>query len=279
MKTASATALNWVPYPGQRSLHTKYKPLLQGIAGVPDNFEMYLICYGEGGSHSPRHRHNFDQFRWAFDMPLNFAIGGDIPPGHLGYFPEGMYYGPQTNLEGTQMLIVQFGGVSGSGYMTNEALRQGTLELRAKGEFIRGVYTSSDETGKRFNKDAYEAVWEHMAGRRLEYPPARLSTPIVIDPEAFSWLPVGEGVAKRPLEIFNERGTAAFQFRLLADAWHELHVEPATRLLYVLSGNLLIEDVPYPTGSAIGLYNGEGAMITASEETLILGFTMPNFEA
>jgi hypothetical protein len=64
---------------------------------------------GSEGNFSPRHRHNFEQLRWAFDQPVNYSPKLDLPPGQLGYFPEGAYYGPFTLPPGTQWLIVQLG--------------------------------------------------------------------------------------------------------------------------------------------------------------------------
>jgi hypothetical protein len=40
----------------------KFKNLLEGIAGTPENFWL-TVARGDGHFFSPRHKHNFDQFR------------------------------------------------------------------------------------------------------------------------------------------------------------------------------------------------------------------------
>jgi hypothetical protein len=279
MKAVSSTDLRWQPYPGQRSPVTQYQALLRGSQGHPGNFEFYMVRYGEGGSYSPRHRHNFEQFRWAFDKPLNFAPDRDIPPGQLGYFPEGAFYGPQVNNEGTEMLIVQFGGPSAQGYVSLDSLAHGTAELKNKGEFNKGIYTYFDAEGRKFNKDGYEAVWEHVSGRPVKYCTPRFDAPVVINPEAFDWLPIKgtEGVRERKFGTFNERGTAAAQLKIDAGATFRAEHIAAERLLFVLSGKLQISNAIYSTKSSFRLFGQEELEATAIEETFLLMFTMPDF--
>ena len=279
MRTISSDELKWIPYPGQRASVTEMQPLFQGAPDAPDNFEMYMVRYGEGGSHSPRHRHNFEQFRWAFEQPLNYGPNQDIPPGCLAYFPEGAYYGPQTNKHGSIMLIVQFSGASGQGYMDLQKLKRGTQELKSKGEFVRGVYTFTDASGKKHNQDAYEAVWEHMSGRPLKYPKPRYSGPVLIDPNAFEWRPVAgaSGVQIRKFGVFNERGTSACQLKLAAGTTFSWPVQPAARLVYVLSGKVEVAGMDFPARSSMVLSSGEKAEFRAAEEAILLVLAMPNF--
>ncbi len=279
MKSASAENISWTPYPGQRSKTIEYKGMLQGEPGTPDNYEMSINRFGVGGSISPRHRHNFDQFRWAFDEPLNYSPKLDVPPNRLGYFPEGAYYGPQDIVEGSPMLIVQFGGASGQGYMSWKELMRGTEELKQKGEFVRGVYTSVNEEGNRFNKDAYEAVWEHVHGRPLKYPTARYREPVVINPEAFEWLPVRNcaGVTQRALGTFSERGTSAFQLNIPAGALYSHAQVPNITLMFVLAGKVRAGNEEYVAQAAFSVSAQEDAQIAASADTLVLGFRMPDF--
>lgn len=279
MRTVSGEELKWIPYPGQRAMVTEMQPLLQGSPDAPDNYEMYMIRYGEGGSHSPRHRHNFEQFRWAFDQPLNYGPGEDIPPGCLAYFPEGAYYGPQTNHHGSVMLIVQFGGASGEGYMDIGKLQRGTQALRAKGEFSRGVFTWSDASGKKHNQDAYEAVWEQVRGRPLRYPRPRYNATVLIDPQAFAWLPVrgAPGVERRQFGVFNERGTSAGQVRLARGTHHVWAAQDGEQLIFVLGGRMEVAGMALAVSSSISLAPGEAGECLALDDTTLLYFTMPDF--
>ncbi len=280
MKTVSSSEVAWQEYPGQRSIKIMYQGLLRGEAGTPENYELSLNHFEqEGGAFSPRHRHNFEQFRLAFDLPLNYAPDQDIPPGQIGYFPEGAYYGPQTILNDANMLIVQFGGPSGSGYLNWDALMRATNELKEKGTFQKGYYTFTDEAGKRFNKDAYEAVWEHANGRDIKYPAPRYREPIIIDPEAFEWLPVSQspGVEIKLFGVFGERRAAASQIKLASGSNFDLTTDGGPLLAYVLSGTLRADGRDLGVGSAVEALFGERVPVSAPEDTLLVTFAMSDF--
>ena len=280
MRIAVEEELGWTQYPGTRSVTIRYKPLLQGNPIAKDNYEMAYESFGPGDSFSPRHRHNFEQFRWAFDEPLNYSPKLDVPPGHLGYFPEGAYYGPQTILSGSHMLIVQFAGPNGYGYMSWEALARGASELQQKGEFVKGIYTYTNAEGKKVNQDAYEAVWEHVNGRKLEYPPARYREPVVIKPEAFPWMPVkgaAAGIMSRNFGVFNERGTSAYQVMIPAGASYRHAAVPNVNLFFFLSGRGTIAGEAYSPKSGVDLLVNESVEVAAWVDTVILGFVMPSF--
>ena len=57
--------------------------------GMEFSWNMYDVGYG-----TPRHKHAFDQFRFALDGPREID-DGFLEPGDLGFYPEGVYYGPQ----------------------------------------------------------------------------------------------------------------------------------------------------------------------------------------
>jgi hypothetical protein len=69
---------------------------------------------------SPAHKHNFDQFRFAYQGDLSIAENMTIREGELCYHPEDVEYRPQVDEEdGTDniLLILQLGGTSGQGYL------------------------------------------------------------------------------------------------------------------------------------------------------------------
>jgi hypothetical protein len=72
------------------------RTVFTGEPGSIDNFSL-RIYYQNGSFASPRHHHNFDQFRYQIDGEADFARNGRMTPGVLGYFPEGAYYGPQSD--------------------------------------------------------------------------------------------------------------------------------------------------------------------------------------
>jgi len=185
--------------------------LLEGDSGCIDNFSLVLGDSREG-FHSPRHRHNFEQIRFELTGTLDYARDGKIEPGMVGYFPEGVYYGPQT-VEGEAgsdgevlTLVYQFGGASGGGFVSNDEAAAAADELRKRGEFKKGVYRASSADGSAPNLDGFQAVWEEIMGRPLEYPQPRYDRPFVMNPRNFAWLPVAgqPGVYTKSLGVFTE---------------------------------------------------------------------------
>ncbi len=279
MKAVPFESVKWTNAAGQRSKTTMTKYLLSGDSKRPDNYELFVGQYHEGGSFSPRHRHNFDQFRFALHNPLNFAPGKDIPTGQIAYFPEGAWYGPFNMLEGTDLFIIQFGGAAGHGYYPQSEIKRAVKEMSTTGEFVKGVYVR-DENGTKINQDSFEAVWEYLSGgRKCEYPKPRQDFPIIIDPEAYQWLPLAgsPGVDVRHLGTFNERGTAAFQYRIGKGAQAKLPVEPATRVLLVESGWIGVQGKDYGPQDSIEIAAGEGLVIQGDEDAVVVGVRMPDF--
>jgi len=180
--------------------------LLNGPEGTPENFYLQLSQL-HNDFYSPRHRHNFDQVRVQLVGDASFTRDGVMRPGTIGYFPEGVYYGPQENAGESKTLVLQFGGASGSGYISEERFQQGVEELKAFGTFEKGVFHRPKEDGGRKNQDAYEAVWEHIHGRRLEYPKSEHPEPVFMDPAQFAWAdePGTAGVRRKLLGVFSAR--------------------------------------------------------------------------
>jgi len=54
--------------------------------------------------------------------------------------------------------------------------------------------------------DGFQAVWEEIMGRPLEYPQPRYDRPFVMNPRNFAWLPVAgqPGVYTKSLGVFTE---------------------------------------------------------------------------
>jgi hypothetical protein len=181
--------------------------LLHGPEGTPENFYLQLShTYSDFAS--PRHRHNFDQIRVQLRGDADFARDGVMKEGAIGYFPEGTFYGPQSIAGESSTLVLQFGGASGSGYISEERFQQGVDELKRHGSFENGIYRRDKEGGSRKNQDAYEAVWEHIHGRRLEYPKSEVSQPVFLYPAEFAWHQEAgaTGVRRKALGSFSDRG-------------------------------------------------------------------------
>ena len=212
----------------------RYYPLLSGEAGTPGNFFLQLSkTYSDFDS--PRHRHNFDQIRMQLEGDADFARDGVMKPGMVGYFPEGTYYGPQSIAGESLTLVLQFGGASRSGYLSEAQFQQGIAELKERGSFERGVYKQPRPEGGTRNQDAYEAVWEHLNGRALRYPESRYDKPVFMRPEGAAWSedPQLAGVSRKHLGTFSEARTTVSMLALARDATLPV---PANTLLFVLEG-------------------------------------------
>src|SRR5262245_48415313 len=72
--------------------------LAWGKEGTRDNF-VWSYSRGNGERYSPRHRHNFDQIRFSIKGDMSMGKREALKEGHIGYFPESTYYGPQISGE------------------------------------------------------------------------------------------------------------------------------------------------------------------------------------
>ena len=164
--------------------------LLEGKFGQHDNFS--LVIARPKDRFSPRHRHNFEQFRFQLEGEADYGRTGKLKAGMIGYFPEGVHYGPQAQGENQTLavLVLQCGGASGSGYPGRDAEYNVTKELEKLGTFKDGVFTRNPGVPGKKNVDGAQAIWEHLNGRPLVYAPPRYAAPILMHPENFDWVPV-----------------------------------------------------------------------------------------
>src|ERR1700748_2550390 len=171
MKIARYRPDNWVKDHPTGAI--SFQHLLQGDPCSPDNF-MLILGRQDGDFHMPRHRHNFDQIRLPIVGPMNhgdFVLG----EGEVGYFVEGLAYGPQDDPLGRYapgerlQLVLQFGGASGVGFMSIEDRRRGREALARAGRFEGNYYHRAD--GK--TEWGLNAIWRQVYGAPLTYPKPR----------------------------------------------------------------------------------------------------------
>jgi hypothetical protein len=241
----------------------RFYNVLSGREGTPNNFYLSLSVLG-GDFLSPRHRHNFDQVRFQLEGDFDFAADGKMHPGSIAYFPEGTRYGPQKLLSDKSLtLVLQFGGASGNGYMSEEQFQKGLVELKSQGSFKDGVFTREKPGGGRVNQDAYEAVWEHVNGRELEYPPERYSRAVFMEPGNFEWISAAPGIATKLMGVFSERGTKLAFHRI--DAGARLALED-NALYFICSG----KGDGWQRWTTLHLDSGERAELRATERAEVL---------
>jgi hypothetical protein len=252
-----------------------------GEAESPDNF-MYILGRQDGDFLMPRHRHNFDQIRLPIRGDMNIGRGIILRQGEVGYFAEGLAYGPQDDPLGNAkpgeriQLVLQFGGASSYGFMSIEQRRKAKNELARGGKFEGNYYCRAD--GKR--EWGLNAIWEHVFGSKLKYPRPRYKDVVIADPTSFHWLQVqrARGVLRKFLGAFSERAVSIEMFKIAHGATWSSTDTVARRLLVVLSGSGTAAGEPLSYLTAIQADAGESLEISASTETELFVVGLPKVE-
>jgi hypothetical protein len=250
--------------------------MVEGQAGTIDNFQLSFGQMG-GDFNSPRHRHNFEQIRYQLEGVLDYGRDGKLVQGMVGYFPEGVYYGPQSQdpAIACKTIVLQFGGASGSGYLSQAEVKAGMEELKQEGEFKDGVFRRrTDVEGKR-NLDGYQAIWEHVNGRPMNYPKPRYPQPIFMDPATYDWVAVAgqSGVAEKLLGVFTERRSEVGQIRIDAGA----SFTARGKGIYVAAcGEGTVGGEALRALTTVYLETGETVTFTARETIELLHLGLPN---
>jgi hypothetical protein len=262
-----------------RSGKMESKLLLQGREGRPNNYRLALTTVDDGWE-APRHRHNFDQIRLPLNDPWQFSPKDALPAGWVGYFPEGVYYGPQKRTPGLKMLVAQFGGASGSGFVGRDRRRAGFDALSRKGTIDKGVFTYVDAEGRRHNQDAYEALWENLHGRKLDYPNPRYRDVILMNPAHFDWTVDAKhpGAQFRRLGTFTERELRIGFIRLAAGASLTFGTQPAPEFVFLMSGGIESGGRNYRPYAAAGFDPEDGpAALKAVADSELFWVRLPRF--
>jgi hypothetical protein len=250
--------------------------LFDGPTGV-DNFS--LVIARAGARFSPRHRHSFEQYRYQLEGDAEYGKTGTLKQGMLGYFPEGMHYGPQTqSADGKDqtVLALQCGGASGSGYVSRDEQLACAKELKKMGTFKDGVFHRNPGLPGKKNLDGSQAIWEHIMKKELVYPKPRYAAPIFMHPEHFDWVLLSDapGVSEKLMGVFSERETGASFIKIEPGASYTL---TGHRDLYcVLSGKGSVGPEGYQYSTSVFLDHGDQIAFTAQEETEILHFILPD---
>jgi hypothetical protein len=274
MKIVQGDEIAWVRGLEHRGGTFHFRNLMEGTPGTLDNFQLSM-GRNDKDFVSPRHRHNFEQFRFQLEGDLDFARDGRMTPGMVGFFPEGAHYGPQTSEDTATTIVLQFGGASGSGYLSRKEVKQGMDELKAFGSFEGGVFRRNEGVAGKRNMDGYEAIWSHVNGRPLEYPKPRYPGPIMMDGGHFGWvaMPDSPGVSEKLIGVFTERRAEAVFYKLDPGAT----LRASGRGIYVAyAGEGRVVDEPLRPFTTLFLEHGEEAAITATTEVELIHFGLPD---
>jgi len=242
-----------------------HKRLFEGTEDSADNY--LLVMAREPNTYfSPRHRHPWDQVRFCLEGSIPIAKGVFVDSGEIAYFPESAHYGPQEGGEDRVVVLLQFGGASGQGFIGPDRLKHARLEMAEHGRFEDGVYKRDVAEGRR-NRDAYGAIWLHVKGNVPTYAEPAYKMPIVMRPSALPWTVSREpGVSTRAIGVFPHRGLNITSYRLGPGGSHALPVDTALRLLFFTAGTGHIEKNELRHWSAVRVNPGESATLHADDE-------------
>jgi hypothetical protein len=257
--------------------------VVEGKPGTIDNFQ---LSYGQMGGdfNSPRHRHNFEQVRYQLEGVLDYGRDGRLTQGMVGYFPEGVYYGPQSQdpAINCKTIVLQVGGASGAGYLSEDEVRAAREALKAQGEFKDGIFRrraaaqgKRNADGKR-NVDGYQAIWEHVNGRPMDYPTPCYPHPIFIDPASYAWVPVAgqPGVSEKRLGAFTAGRSEVGAVRIDAGASFAAR---GKGIYMVVRGEGSAGGEPLRALTTVYLDAGETVTIAARDTIELLHFGLPDF--
>jgi hypothetical protein len=252
--------------------------LLDGPPGALDGYS--LVIARPKDRYSPRHRHNFEQFRYQIEGIANYSRTGKLHPGMIGYFPEGVYYGPQVQEPGQNLCLMtlQFGGAGGGGYAGRTAVMEATEELLKLGTFKDGVFHRNPGVPGKKNVDGFQAIWEHINKRPLTYPKPRYDAPILMHPDNFAWVSVegSPGVYEKVMGVFTERRSEAGFVKLEQGARYL--AGRGRDIFFVVSGTGAVDGQDYRKFTTVELKKDEKAVFVAHGATEILRLRLPNLD-
>ena len=249
------------------------KRLLDGEPGSPENFGLHIGRESEE-FFSPRHRHPWDQIRYCISGRVPIGPDRVIDAGEIGYFPEGVYYGPQKGPE-RSVMVLQFGGASGQGYINRDIVNNAYDELGQIGQFANGRFQLKGGTKKTL--DGYEAIWQHVTGRALKFPRPRYSEPVVLRPKNFLWRNnVIAGVRQKDLGRFSDRGTEITLYQIEGGRRRVLQSNAVLRVVFVLKGRGKCGTKEYKRHSALEFLAEEKMTISPVTRTELLIIAIPS---
>jgi hypothetical protein len=191
------------------------------LPGVGYASDCYNYVGGENVFTAPRHHHDFEQIRISMTGVQDFGQGQITEEGWIAYFPAGAFYGPEL-IDGASIFQIQWSDT----WVSRANHDRAYAELAERGEFSGGKYTWTDENGESQTKDSLNAIWEHVFQRPASFPKPRYPQPILMDPDAFSYVQAADGISTKVLGRFTERDLSITKIRWDADASYSM---PADR--------------------------------------------------
>lgn len=226
----------------------------------------------EAGFYSPRHCHNFDQFRYMVSGSTTFE-GWELGEGELAYFPESVEYGPQSQDADSTIITLQISGASGHLYPTREQVSEGNRRLRERDpEFGKGG-VGRDAEGRE--RDSFEILWEELAQQPIHYAEPRYSNFVIMRPKSFDWV-AEDGFERKKLGTFTEYSFEAEMVRPSSGVTIRARESDQSEIWVQTAGVARVEATDY-SGLCFQFMPGQDEAITieGSEEAEFLVFRLP----
>ena len=115
---------------------------------------------------------------------------------------------------------MQFGGPSGSGYLSQRQVDAAFEEMKQFGVFDKGVFRRNEGVPGKKNMDSFQAVWEYANQRPMVYPKPQYADPILMNPAHVRWMPLAgaDGVEVKALGTFTDCQIGCARYRVAAGA-------------------------------------------------------------
>jgi hypothetical protein len=244
-----------------------------------DNFYFGVSYVGKGEFHTPRHRHDFSQYRYMIRGEADYHVGELQTDGVLNYSPEGAFYGPQKDGAGI-MVNCQFGDASGNGFIGRKQLKAGAAALRQRNEgvFEDGLYVRNPGLEGKPVQDSNEAIFEFIRGRPVVYPPTGYLHTILVNSNGIPWMPIegAAGVSEKDMGTFGLCRYRVARFKVEPGA---TFVAKGRGIYFVLSGQGRVGGEPFEEHTTTYLEEHEQAPFTARETADILFYGLPTLSA
>jgi hypothetical protein len=251
--------------------------VLLGDDTSPGNF-VFGLYHQSGPFYAPRHRHNFDQWRYQIEGDVGFDLHA-MTPGMLGYFPEGSWYGPNKGSsapdEPNTTALLQFGGPGGNGYPSQDQVYQAYEAMKAFGHFDKGVYFRNEGVPGKKTQDSFQATWEFLNKRPMIYPQAQYGGQILMDTKNYRWIPLDgvPGVEEKAYGTFSDCKMRGASYKLDPGA---SFAATGRGIWLVLSGSGSLAGTPYRKFTSLYLDSNESATYRADETSELLLMGLPD---
>ena len=174
------------------------------------------------------------------------------------------------------MMVIQFGGASGSGFLSTPRPKPPTKHSRPKASSRAAFSPGSMKTAKA----QHGWIGGLLRGSNRQeacFAEPRYDDVVVMNPDAYQWVETGTpGVSTKLLGTFTERNTQIGFIKVDAGATFNTGSRSQIEVLFMSRGNVTVNGRTYGEKTTIELLPSDGPVdIKANEESLFFTVTLP----